>query len=643
MRSAPPGPVQTFFRNFSNLWPSSPSSPSLPPTTDVPSTVCEVTHRVVRRGDVALAVTERRPKRVTAEAPPTLLFVHGYPDDQSVWDAVAERLAGTFHIVTFDVRGAGRSTVPAKLSAYSLEELSADIAAVADAVRPDGAVHLIGHDWGSIQAWEPITDPKLLNKFKSFTSISGPCLDHVGQGMRTWTAPVRGRLHQAIRSWYIGFFHLPVVAPTAWKLFGDRFDNLLETSEAIAPTARGTRSRVADGVHGISLYRANILPRLLAPRRRSTAIPVQILVPEDDAYVTPALTEAFEEGYPDPRLRRLVPNVERHLMPGGHWVLRSRPEAISTRIESFVARVEARTVTNRVVRLVPRSPRFILDEVPLHWLESDVQTTHTVNVLSLLLPAGEHWFAKVFQEALPHIEDPLLRQEMRGFAGQESNHAFAHEKVLALFEKQGLDAERMLRHVDAWFAFGTSEPFEKKLPPRLDAAWLRHRVALIAAVEQYTTFLGNWVLEADELASASLSSEMISLLRWHGAEEVEHRATAFDVFEALGGGYLERTIAMSEAFGALFYLWVRGIRTLMASDPTHPGPPSWRTFFAAGRRKQLPTFEQIGAATLRYVTPGFHPAQEAGSGRAAATLAGLSGGRLPGNGELRRGGAGGAR
>ncbi len=304
-----------------------------------------VEHRVTR-GSVTLAVTERRPRMIREGAPPvTLLFVHGYPDDQTVWTAVAEQLASTFHVVTFDVRGAGKSTLPSAISAYTLEELSADIVAVAETIRSDAPVHLVGHDWGSIQAWEPVTEPKLHNHFKSFTSISGPCLDHIGQSLRAPASPKRARGRQALRSWYIAFFHLPLLAPLVWRLLGNRFDAIIERSEGIPSTnATEHSARGANGLHGLSLYRANILPRLLAPRRRSTAIPVQILVPEDDAYVTPALTEPFQEGYADPYLRRLVPNVERHLIAGGHWVLRRDPSSIANRIEDFVTRVESGTL-----------------------------------------------------------------------------------------------------------------------------------------------------------------------------------------------------------------------------------------------------------------------------------------------------------
>src|SRR5689334_4453384 len=85
---------------------------------------------------------------------PTVVLVHGFPDNQHVWDPVVAMLAPDHHVVTYDVRGAGGSTAPATRSGYRMSKLVGDLAAVIDHVRPDGGpVHLVGHDWGSIQSW----------------------------------------------------------------------------------------------------------------------------------------------------------------------------------------------------------------------------------------------------------------------------------------------------------------------------------------------------------------------------------------------------------------------------------------------------------------------------------------------------------
>ncbi len=70
---------------------------------------------VVSADGTRLAVSE-----AGARAAATIVFVHGYPDTSAVWDPVLERLAADFHLVAYDVRGAGASDVPRGLAAYDL-------------------------------------------------------------------------------------------------------------------------------------------------------------------------------------------------------------------------------------------------------------------------------------------------------------------------------------------------------------------------------------------------------------------------------------------------------------------------------------------------------------------------------------------
>src|SRR5699024_11108848 len=101
-----------------------------------------------------------------------IVFVHGYPDDSEVWDGVVEDLVEDFHILRYDVRGAGLSDVPQQRADYLMPELVADLLAVVDATAPDKNFHLVGHDWGSIQLWEAVTDPALHERIRSFVSAS---------------------------------------------------------------------------------------------------------------------------------------------------------------------------------------------------------------------------------------------------------------------------------------------------------------------------------------------------------------------------------------------------------------------------------------------------------------------------------------
>ena len=69
---------------------------------------------------------------------------------------------------------AGRRRREPLRGGFTLEKLTDDFLAVADAVSPDRPVHLVGHDWGSVQAWEFVTVPRTEGRIASFTSMSGP-------------------------------------------------------------------------------------------------------------------------------------------------------------------------------------------------------------------------------------------------------------------------------------------------------------------------------------------------------------------------------------------------------------------------------------------------------------------------------------
>src|SRR4051794_4794987 len=101
-------------------------------TPEIPESHTRRTSRVVGAGGVELAVSERGDPRA-----PTIVLVHGYPDTSAVWHPVAELLASSCHVVTYDVRGAGASGIPATTAGYALEHLVTDLRAVIDATSPD--------------------------------------------------------------------------------------------------------------------------------------------------------------------------------------------------------------------------------------------------------------------------------------------------------------------------------------------------------------------------------------------------------------------------------------------------------------------------------------------------------------------------
>jgi pimeloyl-ACP methyl ester carboxylesterase len=252
---------------------------------------------------------------------PVVVAVHGFPDNHTVWDGVAAALGDGVRFVAYDVRGAGDSDKPAGRAAYRMERLADDLAAVLDAVSPDEPVHLLGHDWGSIQVWGVLPDPRFAGRVASFTSISGPSLDHAAVWLRDSRHP-SASLRQLLASTYIAAFQVP------W---------LPEALLRRVPAHRlpgGVERSGADRTNAVNLYRANFPGRLLRPRPPRPDVPVLVIVPRDDPYVRSALAT----GAPVPFVRDLTVAE----VPGGHWVLVDDPALVADRVRAFVERQAAR-------------------------------------------------------------------------------------------------------------------------------------------------------------------------------------------------------------------------------------------------------------------------------------------------------------
>ncbi|MER7574308.1 SDR family oxidoreductase [Streptomyces sp. NPDC126514] len=290
--------------------------------------------RWVRTGGVELCVAE-----LGDPGRPTVLLLHGYPDSKEVWSEVAARLADDFHVVLYDVRGHGRSTAPQPLrGGFTLEKLTDDFLAVVDAVSPDRPVHLVGHDWGSVQSWEFVTVRRTEGRIASFTSMSGPSLDHFGhwlkKRMRRPTPRRAGQLlGQGAKSWYVYLLHTPALPELAWRgPLGKAWPRILQRLEKVPAGNYPTSSLPSDAAHGAWLYRDNVRPRLRRPRTDAYAhVPVQLITPLDDAFLSEKLYDELD---------LWAPQLTRRSLPAKHWVPRTRPDQLASWITEFVRSVE---------------------------------------------------------------------------------------------------------------------------------------------------------------------------------------------------------------------------------------------------------------------------------------------------------------
>ncbi|MCU1574016.1 MAG: Pimeloyl-ACP methyl ester carboxylesterase [Micrococcaceae bacterium] len=263
--------------------------------------------RTVASGGAELAVFEYG--RIPGPRVPTLVLVHGYPDDHRLFLPVIRELSATHRVIAYDTRNAGSSLVTRRPANFTLSALVNDLFAVLNATEATG-VQLVGHDWGSIQGWAAVQDPRAVGRISSYTSISGPDLNHFSRWLRASAGdPKRWPqlVGQLLRSLYVPAFLIPVLPEAAWRLF------LARSYEKKA------RRPVGDNpIRGLALYRTNVR-RLSQPKRTGTVrvteparvvVPVQVVVPVLDPFLSPHLVDGLESWVMDLTVTRV---------DGGHW------------------------------------------------------------------------------------------------------------------------------------------------------------------------------------------------------------------------------------------------------------------------------------------------------------------------------------
>jgi NAD(P)-dependent dehydrogenase (short-subunit alcohol dehydrogenase family) len=191
-----------------------------------------------------------------------------------------------------------------------------------------------------VQSWEFVTVARTEGRIASFTSMSGPSLDHFGHWIRRrMRRPTPRRIGQLLgqgaKSWYVYLLHTPVLPELAWRgPLGRRWPKLLERLEKVPAGDYPTESLPSDAAHGAWLYRDNVRPRLGHPREDAYAhAPVQLVTPLGDAFLSESLYDELEKWAPRPVRRTL---------PAKHWIPRTRPDQLAAWIAEFVTANEGR-------------------------------------------------------------------------------------------------------------------------------------------------------------------------------------------------------------------------------------------------------------------------------------------------------------
>jgi predicted metal-dependent hydrolase len=273
------------------------------------------------------------------------------------------------------------------------------------------------------------------------------------------------------------------------------------------------------------------------------------------------------------------------------------------------------------IQLQSRAVAFDWTDLPVHYLPQEPFATHFCNVMHLVQPAGEEFIVDVFKKALPLIRDDQLRLDVQGFIAQENMHSQSHAGVAAHLCASGIDISPFTDQVRWLFAIVLGD--RPRWSKRRQDGWLLDRVSLVAAIEHYTAIMGDWILNTPQLDALGGNPVMLDLLRWHGAEEVEHKAVAFDVMKHLQAGYFRQVRTQIIVTSLMPVLWARGIRFMYSVDPDLPPgtKPRWRDWFNASRRGLTPAPWSFIRAVCAYYRRSFHPSQLGGVERALEYLA----------------------
>jgi len=245
----------------------------------------------------------------------------------------------------------------------------------------------------------------------------------------------------------------------------------------------------------------------------------------------------------------------------------------------------------------PRRPEFDIEQaLATDWHAGKAFVTAWFNAMSLLFPLGEKFFIDSVVHFADRVDDPKLEDEIASFRAQESTHRVQHQKYNEMLCKlRGYDLDRFEKNERERMAWAYRE-----LSPR-------RRLAGTVANEHLTAIMAHDLLShRDGLIDAHPG--IAELWRWHGIEETEHKAVAFDVFVAVGGTVSERRQAL--LLNTFFFLkdTMRNVCIMLQADGKLWKVSEW----ASGLSYLLVRpgmLRRIVPAWLRFFRKDFHPWQ----------------------------------
>lgn len=255
---------------------------------------------------------------VTAGEGPPVLLLHGFPDTHTTWRRQLPVLAAAgLRVIAPDLRGYGKTSMPADTGAYVIGFLADDVLRLMDALGIEKAA-VVGHDWGGLIGWHlAMHAPDRVTRFAALSTGHPAAI--AGAGLR-----------QLARFWYILLFMTPVLAEKAiksndWYALRQLTSN--PEQQAIWRAALEPEGRLTAA---LNYYRANFKPGM--PRQwKPVDIPVMGLWSERD----PALGE--KQMADSAQYCRAGFRFER-VEGAGHWLQLSAADRVNALLLDFLSR-----------------------------------------------------------------------------------------------------------------------------------------------------------------------------------------------------------------------------------------------------------------------------------------------------------------
>lgn len=278
-------------------------------------------HRLAT-GQVRLHLVEAGP----AEGPPVLLL-HGFPDGWWAWRRQVAPLARAgFRVLAPSQRGYGLSDKPGTAAAYRLDLLADDVCTLLSSLGLQ-RVAVVGHDWGGILGWW-----LALTRTSSVRRLVIVNAPHPAVFART----LRTRPVQVARSWYAGFFQLPLLPEALLRAIDYallwRAVRLSSHPDTFGPhdrdVLRAAWSQAGALTGMLNWYRANLQLTRGAPADPRVRVPTQVLWGAQDVALLAEMAEPSA---------RLCEGGRLLLFPdASHWVQVDEAERVNAALIEFL-------------------------------------------------------------------------------------------------------------------------------------------------------------------------------------------------------------------------------------------------------------------------------------------------------------------